>query len=136
MSITQIQPIKNPTIWLMFLVASLAHADIDENLLGQNAIFWEEATQEQLLRLNQGLIDYSELKDPFSVQFRHVATVVIPGGHIKYCGHYNAKNSIGAYIGWDVFVAYEKTDGKWIVIIGKSEDHSALVRRMCTNISG
>lgn len=53
----------------------------------------------------------SDLKDPFSAQFRNLSVQTI---HLKgppkeisliYCGEVNAKNSMGAYSGWAPFYA-------------------------------
>lgn len=62
-------------------------------------------------RLRKIIIDYSELKDPFSVQFRStkVRTARASKGQMYtvWCGELNAKNSIGAYSGWRKFYVLE-----------------------------
>jgi hypothetical protein len=61
--------------------------------------------------LRKLLIDFSELKDPFSAQFRmmEVRTIVNESGSTAnvWCGQLNAKNSNGAYAGWSDFVVLE-----------------------------
>ncbi|SDR10706.1 hypothetical protein [Pseudoxanthomonas sp. CF125] len=72
------------------------------------------------------IIEKSSLKDPFSVQFRNLSLRTI---HLKgppeevsliYCGELNAKNSVGAYVGWSRF--YATSLGKSVYISEKSKD--------------
>lgn len=43
------------------------------------------------------------LKDPDSVQFRHITVRVTDAGATVVCGEFNAKNAMGGYGGFDVF---------------------------------
>jgi hypothetical protein len=60
-------------------------------------------------QLKKLFVDYSNLKDPFSVQFRKVEVRAATGkkGITTWCGEVNAKNGIGAYGGWSRFVAMD-----------------------------
>lgn len=70
--------------------------------------------------LRKILVDHSELRDPFTVQFRNVYVRENPwrvytrrgrgpkcGEYKDYCGELNAKNGFGAYSGWSRFYAQE-----------------------------
>lgn len=72
------------------------------------------------------VVEASSLKDPFSVQFRNLSIQTI---HLKgppeetsliYCGELNAKNSMGAYVGWSQF--YATSLGKNVYIAKKPND--------------
>ena len=69
---------------------------------------WNEASD--LGSLRQVLIEHSSLKDPFSVQFRKMfVRVDRRTGTKTWCGQVNAKNSWGAYGGWDrISVVFEE----------------------------
>lgn len=62
-----------------------------------------------LKELRQLLVDHSELRDPFSVEFRRAQSTARSPLMI-FCGQLNAKNANGAYIGWTDF-AFMKSDG-------------------------
>lgn len=66
------------------------------------------------------IMEKSTLKDPFSVQFRNLSLRTI---HLKgppeetsviYCGELNAKNSVGAYVGWSRFYATSLVESVYI----------------------
>lgn len=62
---------------------------------------WEPLKDETELR--KVFVEKSNLKDPFSVQFRNVKVNTTP--MTIWCGEVNAKNSYGAYSGWNLFFA-------------------------------
>lgn len=71
------------------------------------------------------VLEASSLKDPFSVQFRNLSarTMYLKDPDrvsIIYCGELNAKNSMGAYVGWTRFSA--ASIGKDVRIAGKTEN--------------
>jgi len=59
--------------------------------------------------LRQLLIDFSDLRDPFTVQFRRTQSSS-SGQLTVFCGQLNAKNANGAYIGWSDFVFLKGTN--------------------------
>jgi hypothetical protein len=82
------------------------------------------------------LIDHSDLKDPFTVQFRGVYVREVssdqqaaPPKHV-YCGELNAKNGYGGYTGWSRFLANDVTESP-IVTIVDSESAARLVALFC-----
>ena len=68
---------------------------------------WETLSDETVLR--KILVEKSNLKDPFSIQFRQVKvsnSKAVDNAPITiWCGEVNAKNSYGAYSGWKLFFA-------------------------------
>lgn len=75
---------------------------------------WYDLEDEEKLR--DLFINYSELVDPFSVQFRQVKvsrSIGKDGSEIViWCGHSNQKNKMGAYGGWANFYALEGLQDK------------------------
>jgi hypothetical protein len=76
--------------------------------------------------LRQLIAEHSELKDPFSAQFRNVYAREVRGDkegdrvkHI-YCGELNAKNGFGAYTGWSKFLAHDLTDNPVVDVVDSS----------------
>ena len=71
------------------------------------------------------VLEASSLKDPFSVHFRNLSARTM---HLKdpdrvsviYCGELNAKNSMGAYVGWTKFSA--ASIGKAVHIAGRKDN--------------
>jgi hypothetical protein len=61
-----------------------------------------------LKELRQLMVDHSELRDPFSVEFRRVQSTARSPLMI-FCGQLNAKNANGAYTGWTDFT-FVKSD--------------------------
>lgn len=99
---------------LVFLVlapgVSVARSEIDSRPKAAGeaaAIEFFEVTD--LKELRQLLVDHSELRDPFSVEFRRTQSTARSPLMI-FCGQLNAKNASGAYIGWTDF-AFMKSDG-------------------------
>jgi hypothetical protein len=78
--------------------------------LATNALAQEPSASDAANPEDGALIESSkvrvarDLKDPASVQFRDVV-VVRNGKSVTVCGEYNAKNSYGAYVGFQKFFA-------------------------------
>ena len=68
--------------------------------------------------LRKLMLEYSDLKDPFSAQFRRAEVQEIATGNGKtatvWCGQINAKNSNGGFTGWADFVVLK--DGEKPII--------------------
>ena len=61
-------------------------------------------------KLQKLFVEHSEIKDPFSIQFRRAQireTRDETGTTRFWCGQLNAKNSLGAYVGWADFLVLE-----------------------------
>jgi hypothetical protein len=87
-------------------------------------------------KLRKLLTEHSQLKDPFTVQFRNVYVREVlpdtkgnPTKHI-YCGELNAKNSYGGYTGWSRFVAHDVTDSPSVAVVD-DEFGSIMVNLLC-----
>lgn len=52
----------------------------------------------------RGVVE-SRLKDPSSVQYRNDRIVRHADGRVFYCGEINARNALGGYVGFQLFVA-------------------------------
>ena len=72
---------------------------------------------DDLTELKKIIVDESDLKDPFSVEFRRVQLGETPVGGTLWCGQLNAKNSSGAYAGWTDFTVWLVQDGQPVVNI-------------------
>jgi len=90
-------------------------------------------TEDPLRKL---FVEHSELKDPFSLQFRNLYSREIKGSktgdiskHI-YCGEVNAKNEFGAYTGWSLFYVTDMTD-KPVVSIESDAGGPSLYDLLC-----
>lgn len=72
-----------------------------------------------------------DLIDPFSAQFRNVR--VARGG---VCGEVNAKNRMGAYVGFTRFVAIEGTNGEWLAQLDPQFDPTDLAQaeEFCSSV--
>jgi len=67
---------------------------------------WVSTENDNTEQLKKLMIDHSNLKDPFSVQFRKTYQRDIEVlGYTAWCGELNSKNSMGAYVGWRRFLA-------------------------------
>lgn len=70
---------------------------------------WQNLEDEKHLR--DLFINYSDLVDPFSVQFRLTkfrTGIAVNGKEYKtWCGQSNQKNKMGGYTGWVFFYAHE-----------------------------
>ena len=119
------------SFFLTVSVFNTAHAeDLD----------WVEPTEKQIEHLKLGFVEASNLKDPFSVQFRSGLKVgAVSNGTYVYCGFLNAKNSHGAYTGWAKFVVIDTTmesdgsysygngGGTWSIYIEDEDDIYATI---------
>lgn len=91
---------------------------------------WKELSDDTVLR--KIFVEKSNLKDPFSVQFREVkvSDLLTPpknGPTIIWCGEVNAKNSYGAYGGWNLFYAFESVLGTSVIIDEKIAHEGFLI---------
>lgn len=107
---------------------------ISSNLHAEGAKPFKKLTNEEPLR--KIMVEHSQLKDPFSVQFRKVYVRDVSVGtkdaqtkHV-YCGEINAKNSFGGYIGWSRFLVEDVT-GEPSLTIGDSEINLMMVNLFC-----
>jgi len=92
---------KKLLVLVIFLAFAASAADV-----------WIWTPTEDYDELKQALIDKSSLKDPFSVHLRDVYVRQVEStGSTFWCGQINAKNSWGAYGGFQVFVM-RRSDGK------------------------
>jgi len=74
-------------------------------------------------QLEEMMISESSLKDPFSVRFRHtVRTVYEASDSTVWCGHLNAKNSMGGYIGWHRFYISDSPSKSPLIKIETEDD--------------
>lgn len=98
---------------------------------------WAEPTSAQIEYLKQGIVDYSDLKDPFSIKLKkiHFYEDVLTGVNV-FCGWLNAKNSFGGYAGWTRFTAQDISDregdekGHWKIFIYQFDADSKLMNEM------
>ena len=91
---------------------------VTQFVLADEAVKAKKSDIEQELR--RILIQYSSLKDPFSVQFRGVETQLEDS---LYCGELNSKNSYGAYSGWSKFaIKKEPNSSAPKILIDERED--------------
>lgn len=78
--------------------------------------------------LQNAFINYSDLSDPFSVQFRKIQlynqteSTSSDGSSFQICGELNSKNMYGGYTGWNKFVVTITTKDK-----GTNLDHANIV---------
>ncbi|MHC9086261.1 hypothetical protein ACYX7E_14715 [Luteimonas sp. RIT-PG2_3] len=76
-------------------------------------------------------------KDPASAQFRRLELVSGPDSPQKnpgegiYCGEVNAKNSLGAYVGFMPFMAAILGDGAFAIKVAEDTDGVTIVREVC-----
>ena len=101
---------------------------------------WENPTEDEMALLKKGLVEASNLKDPFSVQFRDGVRVRAFEGNRVFCGHLNAKNSLGAFTGWTKFAVANlvigEDGGRWMIgIADGSEFSAALIDMLCKDFS-
>lgn len=78
----------------MFFIVANSHA----------ANNWQPASESDQKIIQQDLVKYSDLIDPFTPKFRHLyKRTVTETKAVVWCGQINAKNRMGAYTGWTNF---------------------------------
>lgn len=87
-------------------------------------------------KLRGMLIEHSELKDPFTVEFRSVVVrevlPIVEGNPTKhvFCGELNAKNSYGGYAGWSRFVVADIASSP-IIVISDGDSGLIMINLLC-----
>jgi hypothetical protein len=114
---------------------------IGSPLKSDEALHWTPLADEKELRAI--LTDHSDLRDPFSVQFRNTVwkeTKSSKDGSLMltWCGEVNAKNAMGAYTGWSRFYAISGLQKKPSVSIATGDfarSTQAMINFLCKGTS-
>lgn len=74
----------------------------------------------------------SRMKDPSSVQYRGIRSFVTSGNQRIICGEYNAKNSFGAYTGFEPFLVRTYEDQPVSTLAADNNTYMAtVIGEMC-----
>lgn len=100
----------------------------------------DEGTEVDEGRLRELFVDFSDLFDTSSVQFRKLRQSNL--SYVAWCGEYNAKNQYGGYTGFKKFAARDRRHGsprdpsRYVQFfleetVGKATVGKAAVRKAC-----
>lgn len=125
--------LKRRSIWFLLIAAFLAYPFVNWFLHDAPMPAESERSDQQALQakaLNEAAAQTfikSRLKDPGSVKFG----AVYSRGESHVCGFFNAKNSLGGYVGEKGFIADMQT--KQVHIQGESTDFELEWARTCAD---